>query len=223
MRRALALLLLAVPLSACGGTSAVKTLDPLAQATGRTTSVAGAHFTLTGSFVVAGKRVAFGGPGEIADHGRAVHLHLSFPMDGKTTSLEAVGVDGSFYVRGGLFAQLAGGKWVRVRRDAAGLDLSLQDPSKLLDYLQATTKVTKVGSATVRGAHTTHYRALVQRPELRNAPIDVWVGDDGLVRRVAVKAQHVTASLDLFDFGDVSVTVPPDSEALDLSNMLGGG
>jgi len=30
-------------------------------------------------------------------------------------------------------------------------------------------------------------------------------------------------SLDLFDFGDDSIDVPADSEAVDLSNMLGGG
>jgi hypothetical protein len=30
-------------------------------------------------------------------------------------------------------------------------------------------------------------------------------------------------SLDLFDFGNVDITVPAGSDTVDLSNMLGGG
>jgi hypothetical protein len=33
----------------------------------------------------------------------------------------------------------------------------------------------------------------------------------------------VKASVELFDFGDVSIDVPSDSDTVDLSKMLGGG
>lgn len=78
----------------------------------------------------------------------------------------------------------------------------------------------------MRGVHTTHYRARIQRQGLRNAPVDVWIGEDGLVRRIALDLKRapgaVRASVDLFDFGDVGIKVPDDSETVDLG-QLGGG
>jgi len=226
MRRALALLLLMLPLAACSGTSAVKAVDPLGRAADKTTSLGGAHVALTGRLVTSGKDVPFSGSGEIADHGRTVHLLVSAPLAGKTTTVEMVESEGSIYLRGGPVTQFAGDKWVRAKSDPAGLDLSQEDPSKLLEYLQATSKVTKIGSDTVRSVHTTHYRARVQRQELRNAPIDVWIGDDGLVRRIALDLKRpeggLAASVELFDFGDVSIAVPDKSDTVDLG-QLGGG
>jgi hypothetical protein len=245
MRRALLLPLLALPLAACGGTSAARVADPLAQAATRTTSVAGAHFVVKGHVVVGGTQASFSGPGEIADHGRTVHIRLAVPTAGSTLTVEAIGQGDVFYLRGGPFSEMAGGKWLRVKGNALGMDLSQNNPAKLLDYLRATSEITKLGAATVRGERTTHYRARIQLDKLspdaaaalsqtteakglKELPVDVWVGDDGLVRRLTLDLQQqhkgsVAVSVEFFDFGDVSVNVPAASETKDLGQLGGGG
>jgi hypothetical protein len=254
LRRTLALLLLALPLAACGGTSDVTSLDPVAQAADRTTSVAGAHFQMSARIGDKGETFAFSGPGEIADHGKRLHMRLSLPASllgaggHGNAQLELVGSDGAYYLRGGPFEQIAPGKWVEVKGTDPSFDLGQNDPSQMLQYLRATSNVDEVGKDTVRGVATTHYAARVQLDKVadrvspqaaralkqathalgtKEIPMDVWVDSDGLVRRVEMnwhpKGGSFVMSIDLFDFGDVSVTVPPDSETVDLSNMLGGG
>jgi hypothetical protein len=212
MRRALALLLLVLPLAACGG-SDVTSLDPVAQAADKTTNVGGAHFQLSGQIRAAGQTVAFSGPGEIGDHGRALHMRLSLPAAvlgmkgsaGGNATFEIVSSEGSFYVRGGAFDTFTHGKWIRVNSDDATFNLGQNDPSKLLEYLRGVSNVRERGNETVRGVDTTHYAAQIQidkvasklQPDAaraleqlartlgtRQIPLDVWVDGDGLVRRV---------------------------------------
>jgi hypothetical protein len=222
VKRSLLLLLLALPLAACGGTSALRSVDPLARASAKTTSVAGAHLALDASITSLGQSIPVTGSGEIGDHGRKAHLRLSVPMS--STPLEAVAADGAFYVRGGPVAALTHGKWVRVKADDPSLNLGAADPAQLLQDLRSSTKVEKLGTATVRGVKTTHYVARVHPKQLAaTVPVDVWVDSAGLVRRLTVQLQQVKASLDLFDFGNVSIDVPASSDTVDLSNMLGGG
>jgi hypothetical protein len=221
-RRAIVLLLFALPLAACGGTSALKRVDPLARASAKTASVAGAHFALDARITALGKAISVTGTGEIGDHGRAAQMRLTLPMS--STPLEAVAADGNLYVRGGPVAALAPGKWVRVKADDPSFNLGAVDPTQLLAYLRSSSKIEKLGTATVRGVQTTHYLARIQPTQLKQAlPLGVWVDSQGLVRRLSVQTQQVKASVDLFDFGDVSIDVPPDSDTVDLSKMLGGG
>jgi hypothetical protein len=223
MRRAFAALMLVLPLAACGGTAGITSLDPLVKAADKTTSAAGAHFTLNGRITALGEEVAVTGTGEIADHGRKLHMRVALPMS--SGPMEAVAAGGAYYVRGGPVESFAPGKWVRVKANDSNLDLDQADPAKLLDYLRSTSKVEKRGTATVRGVRTTHYVAHLQlkKPETTQVPLDVWIDDQGLVRRIRVVARQVSASMDLFDFGDVNVAVPAASETTDLSTMLGGG
>jgi outer membrane lipoprotein-sorting protein len=222
MRRALILLLLALPLSACGGTSAAKVIDPLTRASDKTASAAGAHFALNAQITALGNPVAVTGTGEIGDHGQKAHLLLSVPMS--SSPLEAVAADGAVYARGGPLAAFAQGKWIRLKTDGPSFNLGAADPAELLQYLRSTSKVEKRGTATVRGAQTTHYVARIQPKQLKHAvPVDVWVDSQGLVRRLRIATQQLTATVDLFDFGDVSIDVPSKSDTVDLSSMLGGG
>jgi len=256
VRRALALLLLALPLAACGGTatSDVTPLDPVAQAADKTTDVAGAHFRMSARIAGQGETLAFSGPGEIADHGKQMHMQLSLPDSmlgaGGTgnTKLDVVSASNTYYLHGGPFEQIAPGKWVKVKSTDPTFQLGQNDPSQMLQYLRATSNVDEVGKDTVRGVDTTHYAARLQldrvadkvSPDAARAlkqatktlgtkeiPLDVWVDGDGLVRRVRMdwhpKGGSFVMALDLFDFGDVHVDVPADSETVDLSNMLGGG
>lgn len=253
-RRALALLLLVLPLAACGGTTDMPSLDRLAQAADMTTNVAGAHFRMSARIGDKANTISFSGPGEIADHGKRLHMQLTLPVSvlgaGGTGSakFEIVSSDNVYYLRGGPFEQIAPGKWVKVKSTDPTFNLGQNDPSQMLQYLRATSNVNEVGKDSVRGVDTTHYSARLQLDKVadrvspdaaralkqatktlgtKEIPMDVWVDGDGLVRRVNVdwhqKGGSFVVSLDLFDFGDVNVAVPADSDTVDLSNMLGGG
>jgi hypothetical protein len=255
VRRALALLLLVLPLAACGGTSDVTSLDPIAQAASKTTNVAGAHFQMNGRITAPGESTfAFSGPGEIADHGRVLHMKMAMPqallgLKGNGNSeFEVVAAGDSYFLRGAVFDQFAHGKWILVKSNDSNFDLGQSDPARMLQYLRATSDVTDVGKDTVRGVSTTHYSARLQIDKVadrvsadaaralrqmtktlgtKEIPMDVWVDADGLVRRVKLDWHPKDASflmtLDLFDFGDVHIDVPSKSNAVDFSNLLGGG
>jgi hypothetical protein len=254
MRRTLALLFLALPLAACGGD--VTSLDPVAQAAEKTTNVAGAHFVISARIVAEGETVQFSGPGEIADHGREFHMRMAMPaallgmkgLRGKTVTLEAIGAGESFYFRGLPFEEVAGNKWVKIPDTSKSINLGQNDPSQMLEYLRATSKVEERGTDTVRGVETTHYKArvqldkvadrvsadaaktleqLTQQTGIKEVPFDVWVDDEGLVRRIVMdwhpKGGSFRMSIDLFDFGNVDIAVPDASETVNLDELLGGG
>jgi hypothetical protein len=254
MRRTLALLLMAISLTACGGD--VTSIDPVAKAADRTQDVAGAHFVMSARVAAEGQTVEFAGPGEIADHGQKLHMHMTMPaailgmkgLAGKSVTFEAIGAGKTFYFRGGPFAQVAGKKWVVVGDDEASFDLGQNDPSKMLEYLRAVSQVQEVGTETVRGVKTTHYKARIQldkvadkvSPEAAHAleqlstglgtneiPIEAWVSDDGLVRKLAMnwhpKRGSFVLNLELFGFGDVGIAVPSASETVNVKQLLGGG
>jgi hypothetical protein len=254
MRRGLALLLLALPLTACGGD--VTSLDPVAEAASKTENVAGAHFTVDARITAQGQTVNFSGPGEIADHGKTMHMRMSMPaailgmkgLAGKTVTFEAVGSGKKFYFRGGPFSQLAGTKWVAIADDDPSFDIGQSDPSKMLEYLRAVSKVEEKGSDTLRGMPTTHYEARIQldkvadkvSPEAARAfeqlstrlgtdeiPIDVWVSNDGLVRKLTMnwhpRQGAFVLDLELFGFGDVDIHVPSGNETVTMKQLLGGG
>jgi hypothetical protein len=113
------------------------------------------------------------------------------------------------------------------------------DPTKLLDVLRKAGDSTTVGKETIDGTETTHYRVTVdpakafaqkqqskqEQEQARQAlqflggssvPVDVWVGDDGLLRRVGVQIGGKDAlfavgmRLDFSDYGSgVTVDLPP--------------
>jgi hypothetical protein len=130
------------------------------------------------------------------------------------------------------------------------------DPSNAFGYLQGVRDAEVVGTETVHGFETTHYRgtldlaeALKQLPrdmradfgretaELRRElgsltmPFDVWLDDDGLVRRMkltieAAGARGFTMSMtvDITEYGnDVTLPIPPEEKVTDLTEMLDQG
>jgi hypothetical protein len=175
----------------------------------------------------------------------------------------------TFYIRSPLFEQTlpAGKRWLKIDLAAigkqSGLDLGAlmsqgasQDPTQVLAYLKAASgAVKRVGSETVRGVATTHYKATIdfrkvpdsapadQRAAVRRsidqliklsgastAPMEVWIGADGLARRVVSTTTTGTAAqrielrqrIELYDFGTkVDVTIPPASAVLDASKLGG--
>jgi hypothetical protein len=95
------------------------------------------------------------------------------------------------------------------------------DPTQFVDYLRAVSANTKqVGTATIRGVKTTHYRALVdldrypslvppaQRPAVGRSihqleatlgshtlPLDVWIDSHSLVRRIGVSFRECVSNI----------------------------
>jgi hypothetical protein len=152
-----------------------------------------------------------------------------------------------------------GKPWVRVDlTEAEGMaflgelsQTSPSNPAQILDHLRGVSRsIQEVGRETVRDVDTVHYRATVDleraadrlsekgrdsyleaiKPlETTTLPMDVWVDEDGLVRRmgfsfeVSEGGQSVTMTLrmDLYEFGiDVDVSAPPASEVTELSELL---
>jgi hypothetical protein len=137
---------------------------------------------------------------------------------------------------------------------------SQSDPSQALAYLRAASDdIQEVGSEEVRGVETTHYRMtvdlarvaaaappaqrealqaqideLIEKSRIQDVPTDVWIDEDGLVRRQRLTYENMafapgvhgdmTMTMELFDFGvDVEVEPPPASQVVDLQELLEGG
>jgi hypothetical protein len=140
---------------------------------------------------------------------------------------------------------------------AYGLDLDRMketkqsDPGLMLDYLKSATGVRRVGSDLIRREVATHYATIVkaetiiqeaprdQREPMRRYlrmlgiktyPVDLWVGQDGIVRKLAIvleynpsKNEHVKMELseEYFDFGvKAHIEAPPPKTVLDVTPHL---
>jgi LppX_LprAFG lipoprotein len=136
----------------------------------------------------------------------------------------------------------------------SGLDLSALtqqaqqgNPMVYLELLQNAGDLEIVGSETVAGVPTTHYRGTVDyaetldqlTPELRaqleqqlsaagtqTATIDVWIDADGTVRQLAQESEStlgpVTVTMTIEEYGvPVDVTPPAEEETADLRELTG--
>lgn len=139
--------------------------------------------------------------------------------------------------------------------------LNSNDPSRTLEMLRGVSEeVEEIGTEDVRGTSTTHYKAnlglkkaIAAIPEEDRAalekqfeqlgtdtvPTDVWIDDEGLLRRQTstidlTKAQGAAAGggeaptemvmeMELFDFSaEVDVEAPPKGEVTDFAELQGG-
>jgi hypothetical protein len=176
--------------------------------------------------------------------------------------LEVVTDGDAVYVRAGLLGSLLGvdTPWAALRGpDAAAQRRSLapfgsSDPCDLLEVLRGVGEVTEVGREPLDGVTTTHYRVVVDparaverapaeaRDDLEAAvmalegfepEVDVWIGEDGVVRRVVYSFGEesgspmgpATLTFDLFGVGaPVEITVPPADQVTELDGAdLGAG
>lgn len=160
----------------------------------------------------------------------------------------------------------AGTSWVRVEdgqtANAGGFELgefeqfTEANPQELLELLESVAgEVETLGTETLKGVETTHYRAsldaaslegsvpaeerddfraftdeLVARTGVGEIPVDVWLGGDGLVRRLrldvaatesgASEPSRVVVTYELWDYGeDVDIDVPRAAEVVDASAL----
>jgi hypothetical protein len=128
------------------------------------------------------------------------------------------------------------------------------NPAQGLDYLNGVSDVEEVDSDAVRGTSTTHYsgtldfeklardlpaesaaavRKVSELSGISQAPIDVWIDDDGLPRRMRYSFANpratdaspavggMTMTMEFFDYGtDVQVEVPPADSTVDIQSLL---
>lgn len=98
----------------------------------------------------------------------------------------------------------------------------------VLDMLRAGSPETRrVGEATVRGVTTVRYSldAYCRRPgvECRGATarMDVWIDENGLIRRVWFRASPDEGTIELYDFGlPVSIERPAAADVVDIDEQL---
>jgi hypothetical protein len=163
-----------------------------------------------------------------------------------------------------LLGATTGQTWIKVPvgSDAASaVGAPLGDGTEILKLLDQAGGVTTVGTEQVRGVDTTHYQGTLdlasalaeasadQRskaeselgkvgidPSTATVPVDVWIGSDGLVRRVMIGVDGLKATtasstgatsgnvtMEFYDFGQpVNITVPPADQVLSVDpSMLG--
>jgi hypothetical protein len=240
----------AVALSGCGDTVS---LDPVAKAADLTTKTSSEHVEFTGSSSAAGRRIEMRGNGDFLNDPQRSSLNLSFTSGTTTGSMQEVTDGWRVYITSSLFAgRLPQGKtWMSLDMKkagkSAGIDVTTyagQTPSQTLQLLRRDSTITRVGVEKIDGAATTHYRAVVDPSKVPNAkriaqlaslhydPVDVWIGKEGLVRRIHLSSSAAGTStamtMDFRSYGeDVNVTVPSDAETFDATSatqqLLKGG
>jgi hypothetical protein len=181
-------------------------------------------------------------------------------------TIDAVIAGNDVYLDVSPLASVLGAEWVKVPLpDLAGEEgvASAIDPSTVLDALEgAGADMDEVGQEDVRGVATTHYAGSIDLQEaydsipaddraslestfgemidsfdLPDMPAEVWVDDEGLVRRVVVsvdaaefgvpgleQAGGVKVTAEFFDIGeDVTIEVPPADQVLALDELMPEG
>ena len=177
--------------------------------------------------------------------------------------MEMIADTSVLYFRMPLLTELMGAteEWIKVDLDEFEefQDLELDggfaggNPADALDLLSdVADEVTEVGRESVRGVETTHYIVLVdaaalmeQMPEGYDADasllpdlyeMDVWIDDEGLLRRVAYAAElpadpalgtdamEFSFTADLFDYGqDITIEFPDPDDVQEMSELEGLG
>lgn len=261
MRYALALLLLMLPLSACGGSKKISLAEAATKSTKATSFKTDVTMTTTSSQLPQPLTITATG----VDDNSKGRAQLNIDMSSFASSLGgALGNPASW--KGTEIADFSDGKaliymklpfftrlvpahkpWVKLDLNAFGQKLGFDfsqltqlssNPAQVLDWLRATSgTITTIGSETIDGVQTTHYRATVDLskypdlvpPERRAAvrravtiltkfahvqafPVDAWVGNDGLIRREYVVLGETlkgqTLNLDMkADFHDFGAPV----------------
>jgi hypothetical protein len=222
---------LALPAVGCGGSKA--TLDPVAEAANVTSHLGGAHLSIKGQIGA----TALASPITLEGQGffnyKTQEGSLTLDMSGLPASAtQSLGSDSLrieelfkssvAYVGSPLFAgKLPGGaRWMKIDlgRFAQAVGLNLQqlasgqsNPAQLLQFLRATSAVSRSGEERVRGVPTTRYRAtidlakaadvlpasnrdqaraalkkLVAQTGLSAIPVGVWVDAHKAVRRLTM-------------------------------------
>jgi len=231
----------------------------------RTAAAKNAKVALTGNVTAQGQDIALTGDGAIDFANKTFQLNITVPGMGAIEERFVDGVI-YVKIPASQAAQFGGKPWLKIDPKTFGSSaggqnpfgsLDSSNPSEILNTLQGAGKVTKVGDEDVRGTHTVHYRADIdiakaaaaqnltpeQKSQLQQAlggqstiPEDVWLDDQGLVRRLAIDVSATPSTgtstptpvktkvqMEFFDYGQATAPVdaPPANEVTDFSQILG--
>jgi hypothetical protein len=155
-------------------------------------------------------------------------------------------------IREAFEARTNGRSWIRIDPAALGLPsggsgFGDNSPGSTVGALRGVEDVVRLGTETVDGEPTTHYRghidvasAMGQLPEhlrsgldtagglfARDWPVEVWVDADGrvakLTMRVETQLMTIEQQFEFTDFGvEVELTAPPVYDVADFSQVFGG-
>lgn len=272
----LALAALGAVLAGCGVSG---TIDPVASAATKSENAGAARMTFSATIsspsLAAGKDLTMTGSGVVAHDEAAMTLDMSqllqqsgAPAGTDGTAKEVYltqGGDSIIYMEMGMLGKLPGGKhWIEINLSKAGRSLGVDfsklmsgptatNPAEMLSMLKATSgQVDNLGSETIDGDVTTHYRAtvdLAKAAKLRGissgalqqltgqgvptqVPEDVWIGSDGLVRQFRMSYATTTnnapvtttMTIGLSDYGTaVTVTAPSADDVFDATDLATQG
>jgi hypothetical protein len=235
--------LLACVCTACSGTTSI---DPVAQAADKTGAQGAEHVRFTGAIDSGLTHVSIAGNGDFQDDPQVGQLTVGFRSGSRSGTMREVVKSWTVYLTSSLFTgSLPEGKrWLSLDLQkagkAAGVDFSrvaAQTPGQTLDQLRAGGRVTTVGTPTLSGVRTTHYRVIIDPSKLPDGdrierlthvqygPVEVFVSSDGLVRRVHIvfseapaegTLTYTTMTMDFSRYGEsVRVPTPPAVDTFD--------
>jgi hypothetical protein len=254
----------AVVAAGCGGgTGSALSLDPVANAATKTQQAGAAKIQMSLSLsspqLQGGRTVDVQGTGVIDGTNSEFNFDVGSLGSVQEIMLQQNGDYVLYLQMPQLSAQLPAGKhWIQLDVSklgkASGLDLSKLmsgsqfQPSDILSLLKDEgATVRNLGSATVDGTATTHYRVTIDTAKALQAkgltspllaaaastlpasiPANVWIGKDGLVRRVqldlAAAQGRMAMTMNLSDYGtDVPVAAPPSSDVFDATQLAQQG
>ena len=256
----MAVLILPLVAAACGSSKSGSSNTPttsagavlsIAAAVAKTAKAGSEHVAISATTTAAGQHVTLTGSGDFDSAKSQGKLTTTVDLTGVKTQLNEVLTGKTVYISSQLFSSFlpAGKSWLKIDLSSAGKALGIQssvlgaqDPGQALAQLQALTGVQKIGTATIAGVSTTHYRGKIDTSKLPSGvssalsttgasvgPYEVWVGDDGYVHRVRLTTTassgtgnvgKTVLTMTLSQFGEsVSVSVPSASETVDASKL----
>ena len=258
MRVAVAALALVLLVAACGGSKHTAGTTTSSDAAGavraaveKTVKAGSEHLEVIAHTRAAGQAVTVTGSGDFDSPKQlgsmtatigisTIKAQLSEVMSGTTVYASAPQLFSAFLP--------AGKTWLKIDLGSAGKALGLstaifavQDPNSALTQLKAISGLQELGTATVGGVQTTHYRGRIDTTKLpadqKSAldksgttfgSYDVWVGSDGYVHKMRIvttstaagQSARTTATVTLSKFGaPVKVTIPPAAQTVDASKI----
>ena len=208
----------AVLSAACGG---VENEPNLARAIERTESTASSRFDVRAT------ERSFGRDSELTCDGMADYARKRMRLlCGEFGDFIAIGE--TLYFRG-TTAVILGSRerWLKIRDSDEGSSIHDLSPVTLLAMLRAASRETEqLGDEEVRGIPTVGLRLTVDCEEAEldcegeTTPVDVWIDEEGLVRRIFLESGGTPGTIDFFDFGvEVDIRPPPDDQVDDFDGL----
>lgn len=101
---------------------------------------------------------------------------------------------------------------------------AFNNPATALDLLSSLGDPTPVGRSRVNGVETTHYRMQLNIGAVKG-PLELWVGEDGVVRRTRQQGESARDFVGVRDYRDFGVEVhvrPPRGKRTKLKELIEG-